>query len=550
MKAMSFSQKLWIPSILALVCLAGLSGYNAWQQRDLRVAERRADLSNIVDAAISIVQDYSDLAAKGQLAPEQARAEALQRLKNFRYGKDGYLTVTDSRAVVVMHPFLQDATGKDLSGYRDGNGVHVFQQVADIGKQGGEGYVSYSYPRPGSSTEEPKLMRVRHFGPWDWNISSGVYVDDIEHAFHRSLLHALGLLAAVCAALAGLVLVINRGLLKELGGEPAYAAAIANRIAAGDLGVPVLTRAGDSGSMLYAMQRMQAMLAATVAAIRSGSDTIASATGEIASGNLDLSSRTEEQASSLEETAASMEQLTATVRQTSDSAGRANDEAAAAADVARKGGDVVARVIDTMDAIDASAGRIADIIGVIDGIAFQTNILALNAAVEAARAGDQGRGFAVVATEVRNLAHRSAAAAKQVKHLIGDSSAQVRAGSVLVRDAGATMTEIVDSIASVRRKMQQIAAAASEQRSGIEQVNQAVGQMDQVTQQNAALVEEAAAAAASLQEQAAQLTAAVAVFRLDAAPDVAAAAASTPRPRRSAAPQPRPAFRLGAVAPH
>jgi methyl-accepting chemotaxis protein len=293
------------------------------------------------------------------------------------------------------------------------------------------------------------------------------------------------------------------------------------------------------------MQRMQTMLADTVGVIRSGSDTIASATGEIASGNLDLSARTEEQASSLEQTAASMEQLTATVRQTSDNAGQANDYASAAAEVARKGGEVVGRVIDTMDAIDASAARIADIIGVIDGIAFQTNILALNAAVEAARAGDQGRGFAVVATEVRNLAHRSAAAAKQVKDLIGASSVQVRTGSALVRDAGATMDEIVASIASVRRKMQEIADASAEQSIGIEQVNQAVGQMDQVTQQNAALVEEAAAAAASLQEQAAQLTAAVAVFRLDAGGETP----SRP-PRRPATPHPRPTFRLGAATTH
>jgi len=545
MKALSFSQKLWIPSILALLCMTGLSAHDAWQQRELRVAERRADLTNLVDAAMSIVRDYGDLAAKGKLAPEQARAEALLRLKNFRYGKDGYLTVTDSHAVVVMHPFLQEMTGKDLSGYKDGNGVRVFQQVADIGNQGGEGFVSYSYPRPGSSVEEPKLMRVRHFGPWDWNISSGVYVDDIQQAFHHALLRAVGLLAVVFAALAALVVVINRNLLKELGGEPAYAAAIANGIAAGDLSVRVATRPGDTGSMLYAMQRMQAMLAGTVGAIRSGSDTIASATGEIASGNLDLSARTEEQASSLEQTAASMEQLTATVRQTSDNAGQANDYAASAAEVARKGGDVVAKVIATMDAIDASAARIGDIIGVIDGIAFQTNILALNAAVEAARAGDQGRGFAVVATEVRNLAHRSAAAAKQVKDLIGDSSAQVRTGSALVRVAGGTMDEIVASIASVRRKMQEIADASAEQSIGIEQVNQAVGQMDEVTQQNAALVEEAAAAAASLQDQAARLTAAVAVFRLDAAP------AATAHPARRAQGQAaRPTFRLGAVTPH
>ncbi len=516
MKNMSFSRKLWIPSILALLCMASLSAYGVWQQRELRVAERRADLTNIVDAAVSIVKDYDGMAAKGQMPAEQAKAQALQRLENFRYGEEGYLTVTDSHAVVVMHPFLQEMTGKNLADFKDGHGVHVFQEVADIGRGGGAGFVRYSYPRPGHTVEEPKLMRVVHFAPWDWNISSGVYVDDIEKEFEQSLLRGVGLLGALSIALFALVAFINRNLLRELGGEPAYAAMIANRIAAGDLSVTVVTRPQDRSSMLYAMHRMQTMLATTVNAIRTGSDTIASATGEIASGNLDLSARTEEQASSLEQTAASMEQLTVAVRQNSDNATEANQYAAVAADVARKGGDVVARVVDTMTAIDACATKIADIISVIDGIAFQTNILALNAAVEAARAGENGKGFAVVATEVRNLAHRSAAAAKEVKHLIGNSSIEVAAGSTLVREAGSTMGDIVASIASVRLKMQEIAAASAEQSIGIEQVNMAVSQMDQVTQQNAALVEEAAAAAASLQKQAAQLTAAVAVFKLDA----------------------------------
>ena len=533
MRTLSFSQKLWMPSVLALLCVAGLSTFNAWLQRDLRVEERRADLTNLVDAAVGIVKEYDALARSGKLSVADAKSDALSRLKNFRYGKDGYVTVTDSSATVIMHPFMPESTGKNLDAFQDVNGVHVFREVAQIGKHGGAGFVRYDFPRPGSTKEEPKLMRVVHVGAWDWNISTGVYVDDIDTAFHRSLLHALGIVAAVCAALAGVVLVINRGLLRELGGEPAYAAQIAARIAAGDLSVPVDTRPGDTGSMLHAMQMMQSMLARTVGTIRGGSDSIASATSQIAAGNLDLSARTEEQASSLEQTAASMEELTATVRQTSANAHQANDYAAAATLVAKKGGEVVAQVIRTMAQIDASAGKITEIISVIDGIAFQTNILALNAAVEAARAGDQGRGFAVVATEVRNLAQRSSQAAKQIKDLIGDSSGKVQAGTRLVREAGQTMGEIVDSIASVSSKMQEIAAASAEQSIGIDQVNQAVGQMDEVTQQNAALVEEAAAAAASLQEQAARLTQAVAVFsvrRQDSA---------------SAADPARPAFRDG-----
>lgn len=272
----------------------------------------------------------------------------------------------------------------------------------------------------------------------------------------------------------------------------------------------------EPGLLLSALRSMQENLARTVTQIRMGTDTIATASSEIASGNLDLSSRTEQQASSLEETASSMEELTSTVKQNADNSRQANQLAVAASTVAVKGGAVVSQVVDTMGAINNSAKKIVDIIGVIDGIAFQTNILALNAAVEAARAGEQGRGFAVVATEVRNLAQRSAAAAKEIKALIGDSVEKVDAGSKLVAEAGTTMDEIVDGVKRVADIMAEITAASQEQSDGIEQVNQAVSQMDQVTQQNAALVEEAAAAAESLQDQAKTLAQAVSVFRVDA----------------------------------
>jgi len=266
-------------------------------------------------------------------------------------------------------------------------------------------------------------------------------------------------------------------------------------------------------------------LVKSVSQVRTGIDTIATASSQIAAGNLDLSSRTEEQASSLEETASSMEELTSTVKQNADNARQANQLAVSASGVAEKGGAVVSRVVDTMEDINASAKKIVDIIGVIDGIAFQTNILALNAAVEAARAGEQGRGFAVVASEVRNLAQRSAAAAKEIKTLIGDSVDKVELGSKLVEEAGVTMDEVVQSVRHVTDIMSEIMAASQEQSAGIEQVNQAIGQMDQVTQQNAALVEEAAAAAESLNEQAAKLAEAVSVFKLDGA-NVAFAPAS------------------------
>ncbi|WEF33042.1 methyl-accepting chemotaxis protein [Pseudoduganella chitinolytica] len=325
----------------------------------------------------------------------------------------------------------------------------------------------------------------------------------------------------------GSATMITRTLLGQLGGEPEQAAAIAARIAEGDLTVDVPVKPGDQSSMLYAMRNMRDKLAAIVTEVRTGTDTIATASGQISAGNADLSSRTEEQASSLEETASSMEELTSTVRQNADNAQQASAMAATASDVAAQGGQVVAQVVDTMGAINESARKIVDIISVIDGIAFQTNILALNAAVEAARAGEQGRGFAVVAGEVRNLAHRAGAAAKEIKTLIDDSVEKVGIGSQLVGQAGATMNEIVGSVQRVTDIMSEISAASREQSSGIDQVNQAIAQMDQVTQQNAALVEEASAASESMQDQAAKLAQLVGTFTV--VQSAAAAAPSAPR---------------------
>ena len=291
---------------------------------------------------------------------------------------------------------------------------------------------------------------------------------------------------------------------------------VAQTVAAGDLSSRIeVTSKDETGQLMQALKDMNASLATIVGNVRQGTDIIATASSQIAAGNQDLSSRTEQQASSLEETAASMEELTSTVKQNADNARQANQLAVSASSVAVRGGAVVAQVVGTMGAINTSSKKIVDIIGVIDGIAFQTNILALNAAVEAARAGEQGRGFAVVAAEVRNLAQRSAAAAKEIKTLIGDSVEKVEEGSRQVQEAGKTMDEIVGSVRRVTDIMAEIEAASREQTQGIEQINQAITQMDQVTQQNAALVEEAAAAAASLQEQASGLSQVVSVFRLE-----------------------------------
>jgi methyl-accepting chemotaxis protein len=366
--------------------------------------------------------------------------------------------------------------------------------------------------------------------------------------YRSTRLTMISLVLGGLALSAAFAVVITRTLMRQLGGEPLYAVQVAGAIAGGDLSTKVAVRAGDRSSMLATMEAMRTSLAGIVRDVRTGTDTITTAASEISHGNLDLSSRTEQQASSLEETASSMEELTSTVRQNADNARQANVLAASASEVATRGGAVVAQVVDTMSSINESSNRIVDIISVIDGIAFQTNILALNAAVEAARAGEQGRGFAVVASEVRNLAQRSAAAAKEIKALIGDSVSKVDSGGKLVQQAGATMGEIVQSITRVTDIMSEIASASQEQSSGIEQVNEAISQMDQATQQNAALVEEAAAAAASMQEQAAALAKLVGTFHLDTAAQAASSRASgKSAPARSAKPA-RTAPRLATAA--
>jgi len=345
----------------------------------------------------------------------------------------------------------------------------------------------------------------------------------------KSTMNMMILVSTVAALIAVLLAVwIIRALLRQLGGEPAYAAEVVTRIANGDLTVDVQTKSNDKDSMLFAIKDMANKLTAIVAEVRSSTDSITTASQEIAQGNADLSQRTEEQASSLEETASSMEELTSTVRQNADSAKQANQLATNASDIAVKGGKVVNDVVETMASINTSSKKIVDIISVIDGIAFQTNILALNAAVEAARAGEQGRGFAVVASEVRNLAQRSAAAAKEITALIGDSVEKVDSGSKQVDQAGATMNEIVQAVKRVTDIMSEITAASNEQSVGIEQVNKAITQMDEVTQQNAALVEEAAAAAEAMQGQAEVLMQAVSIFNLEGERTKARTAAAKP----------------------
>ncbi|WP_318841026.1 methyl-accepting chemotaxis protein [Noviherbaspirillum aerium] len=345
-----------------------------------------------------------------------------------------------------------------------------------------------------------------------------------DDLFEKSMLLVIAVGAVLLAATAVVGVIITSSITRPL----AQAVSVAEAVAAGDLTSRIeVVSSDETGQLQRALKQMNENLLNMIGAVRAGADTIASSSQQIASGNLELSGRTEQQAASLQETASSMEELTSTVKQNADNARQANQLAASASSVAAKGGEVVAQVVDTMESINASSRKIVDIISVIDGIAFQTNILALNAAVEAARAGEQGRGFAVVASEVRNLAQRSAGAAKEIKQLISDSVDKIDAGSRLVTEAGSTMEDIVASVQRVTGIMSEIMMATEQQSSGIEQVNYAITQMDNATQQNAALVEEAAGASQAMQQQAANLAGVVSVFKLDGAHPVRPSPAGT-----------------------
>ncbi|CAN7363683.1 methyl-accepting chemotaxis protein [Acidovorax sp. LjRoot194] len=497
---------------LCAATLAGMIALSAVALNTLyqsMMNERKAQLANLVTLAQAAAQKSYEKEKSGALSREDAIKEASLVISAFVH-KDKYFFVRGySHDLSFIHPNPKRVGALSDKGHKEsGERFRVSMQGRTVG------FVVQSGTRPGVKEPVDKLYAVIRFEPWDWIIGFGDYVDDIEDAFWRNAAILLSIGAVLMLVVAIMAWQMLRTLVRQLGGEPQYAADVVTQIVQGNLAVDVKTLPGDTSSILHAIRAMRDNLARLVTQVRDSTDSINTASDEIAAGNGDLSGRTESQASALQETAASMEQLTATVQQNAANARRADELARAASATAVRGGDVVQQVVSTMGSIEQSSRKIVDIISVIDGIAFQTNILALNAAVEAARAGEQGRGFAVVASEVRSLAQRSAAAAKEIKGLIDDSVAKVGAGTQLVEQAGATMREVVDGVKNVTTMVAEISSASAEQSAGIAQVNQAVSQMDQGTQQNAALVEEALAAAQSLSQQAVALSQTVGQFRL------------------------------------
>ncbi|MBU5637868.1 cache domain-containing protein [Geomonas sp. Red69] len=466
----------------------------------------------VVDVAYDVLTSNQNAVKEGRKTLQQAQADALKQISEMRYHGNEYFWVNDLDTKVLMHPIKPELVGKTQYENKDPNGKRLYVEFVNVCKEKGEGVVDYMWAKPGSTVPVPKISYVMLMKEWGWIVGSGIYVDNVTAEMNKMKWQIIGGTALLAVVIFLFAWFVARRIKEALD----QAIGASKRIASGDLTAHITVDSKDeTGELLASLKEMNDGLAHIVGDVRNGAESIATATEEIAAGNADLSQRTEEQASALEETASSMEELTSTVKQNADNAQAANQLAINASGVAVKGGDVINRVVRTMESITDSSKKISDIIGVIDGIAFQTNILALNAAVEAARAGEQGRGFAVVAAEVRSLAQRSAAAAKEIKALIEDSVAKVQDGSRLVEEAGRTTQDIVTSIKRVTDIMAEISAASLEQSSGIEQVNTAITQMDDVTQQNAALVEEAAAAAESLEEQAQQLVAVVARFTLE-----------------------------------
>ncbi|CAH2796753.1 MAG: Methyl-accepting chemotaxis sensor/transducer protein [uncultured Paraburkholderia sp.] len=512
MHRLNFKQKLWLPLVVSLLALLAVSVSAAWLSRETRIEERKHDLVNVGHVGLSIVKEYAALAQSGALSEADARKQALERLRDVRYGEDDYFLVLDSKPRMIMHAMKPATDGKDLAGVEDADGRHHYVTFATAAQAPEGGFVDYVLPHPGNppSAAVGKIGYVVRYAPWDWIIATGAYVDDIDAAFKQSL-YVLG---AVALLLSALVAFTNRSIQRTIGGDPAYAAQVAGEISKGNLVIPIEIRSGDDSSLLHTMRQMRDALANTIVQISGAADKVATGAREIAAGNTDLSSRTESQAASLEETAASMEQMTAMVRQTSENAQTASQLTASAKQIVTHGGQMAAEAVSTMPEISTESHKMVEIISVIEGIAFQTNILALNAAVEAARAGDEGRGFAVVAGEVRTLAQRSASAAKEIRTLISRAVGRVENGVELVDKTGTTIQAASEAIAKLSGVMRDIAAAAAGQSAGIDQVGDAVSQMDSVTQQNAALVEQAAAVAQTLTEQARLLEASIRTFKV------------------------------------
>jgi methyl-accepting chemotaxis protein len=512
-RSLNFAAKALIISLVFVVPLVTLIGTELWKQGRQAMQSRMDATRQHVEVAHGVLTWAHAQETAGTLTREQAQAMAKKAVAALRYDGNEYFWINDMHPRVVMHPIKPELDGRDVGDMKDPTGLALFKAfVAQVQKEG-KGFVGYQWPKPGSDKPVDKVSYVQGFAPWGWVIGSGVYVGDLQQA-HAQRLWISGGVVLLALLVAGYLFLsfyrVMDGGLKETRRH-------LRAMTEGDLTTsPSPWGRDEAAQLMFELRAMQDSLRGMVMRVRRSSSDIVHSTGEIASGALDLSARTESAAASLQESAASMEEIAATVANTATHTDEASRVARQNAEVAAEGGRVMQDVVQTMDGIRGSSARIGEIIGTIDSIAFQTNILALNAAVEAARAGEQGRGFAVVAAEVRTLAQRSAGAAREIKTLIGSSVEQVEAGTGIVRRAGQTMAAIVASSQRVDELLGQVSGGAREQSLGVSQVGAAVQELDRMTQQNAALVEQTAAAASAMKDQAQTLAVEVDRFRLPA----------------------------------
>ena len=511
----SIVAKLRFMALLGVGSLLVLAVWQGFDAQERGYEARQKATRHTVEVAHGLLVWAHGLETRGELDRAAAQKLARDALSRLRYEGSEYFWINDMHPRVVMHPVRPELDGQDVSNVKDPNGLALFKAFVEKVRQDREGFVSYYWPKPGSERPVEKLSYVKGFEPWGWLVGSGIYVDDLR----AELMDYIGRLVVIVGVALAFTVLLTRSISRSIVKGLNKAMRVARAIAQGDISQEVRVRGGhdEVGQLMRSMADMTVNLRRMVGMVQESAHSMETAASEIAAGNSDLSSRTEQTASNLEQTAAAMAEIHQTVSDNAQAADKAGVIAAAASRTAHDGSHVVGDVVQTMDQITAASRRIADITGVIDGIAFQTNILALNAAVEAARAGEQGRGFAVVAGEVRTLATRAAEAAKEIKQLIGESVDRVTSGGQQVTRAGQTMRELVDEVHQLSDLVDTMRRANQEQATGVAEVNLAVANLDQMTQQNSAMVEESAAAAAALREQAQQLLESVKVFRLQGA---------------------------------
>lgn len=510
-RRLRFTAKAAIISAAFVVPATALLAWQAAAEYEQAMEARKAATRSLVEVAHGVVAAAHARQLSGAVSLEQAQAQAREQLARLRYAGSEYFWINDMQPRIVMHPIKPELDGRDAKDMRDPNGLALFVAFVDVVRRSGEGFVAYQWPKPGSDRPVDKISYVKGFEPWGWVIGSGIYVNDLrERARAKAAQDAS--IVALSLLIAGYLFIsfyrVMDGGLKETRRH-------LRAMSAGDLTTsPNPWGRDEPAQLMFELRHMQESLRSIVSQVRRASGEIVQSSGEISTGAHDLSSRTEAAAASLEQSAAAIEQISVTIRNNSDHTLQAAQAAERNAGVAAEGGRTMQAVEGTMESIRRSSAQIGEIISVIDSIAFQTNILALNAAVEAARAGEEGRGFAVVAGEVRTLAQRSATAAREIKALIGASVEEVNTAAQTVRLAGDTIREIVATSHRVNQLLAEVTGGAREQSAGIGQIGQAVSDLDLMTQQNAALVEQTAAASSALKEQAMQLDREVSRFRL------------------------------------